>query len=102
LRNGWYYNPKHVFDDDSKPELRQYYNHLTKQYSNELPTGVKVNEGAYPDQPPEEMHGCNKKQKLSTKKKQNNNRHNIKKKRSSIKKNKKHIVTRNTRRRIFE
>ena len=44
----------------------------------------------------------NKKQKRSTTKKQNNNRHNIKKKRTSVKKNKKRIVTRNTRRRIFE
>jgi sugar lactone lactonase YvrE len=47
-------------------------------------------------------YGGKKQQKSATKKKQNNNRHNIKKKRSSIKKNKKCIVTRNTRRRIFE
>jgi hypothetical protein len=46
--------------------------------------------------------GGGKKQKRSTKKKQNNNKNNIKKKRGSIKKNKKRIITRNTRRRIFE
>jgi hypothetical protein len=112
LRKGWYYNPKHVFGDDSKPELRKYYNHLTREYSDNLPEGVKANEDAYPDQPPEPQGGGKKQRKRSTKKKQNNNRDNIKKnnnkknnnkkKRTSIKKNKKRIVTRNTRRRIFE
>jgi hypothetical protein len=55
------------------------------------------------------MGGGKKQRKRFTKKKQNNNKNNIKKKqnnikkkRVSIKKNKRRIITRNTRRRIFE